>query len=216
MMLKFNRDAITFGDVIGRGAYGIFGKTIRAIIGSYTNHNAIFVRATQEALDMLGAKGLLDKDYPIRPGEWCIAEAIWPRSTLTSLAKYELMMNNPEEGQQYPVQVEVWRVPLNKVSQQEREAVCERVLSCQLDVKYPLNVVRLWIMRFVNNLPWKIHGEWCTKLVWESWESIVPGIFNRPPDGKRKKNPTPRTYENRLAAGVIVPVTSSVVVSTEG
>jgi hypothetical protein len=205
MMFVFDVRSLMEGDVLGIRAYALFSKLIRAIIGSFTNHNAVIVRATQEALDFLKGEGLLAHNIDeIKAGDLCIAEAISPRSTLTSLRTYEDKMNKLEN----PVQVRVWRVPIGVATQEERVAVSALIQAEYLGVKYPLSVGRLWVLRFVNSLPWKIHGEWCTILAWEPWERIVPGVNNRPTDGKAKKNPTPRTYENRLVAGVYVDITS--------
>jgi len=208
-MLLFDLQSLMLGDIVAVRAYHTYSRVIRGIIGSYTNHDGKIVRATGEALAFLAEQDLLDKDWPIAPGDLCIGEAIQPRSTLTSIPKYEAEMNKAED----PCQVRVWRVPEEDTTPQERQAVNDLFLTSYLGLKYPIGVARLWVMRFVNQLPWKIKGPWCTRIVWEPWECIVPGVFDRPPDGKRKKNPTPRTFENRLAAGVIRDVTPGVIVS---
>ena len=102
----------------------------------------------------------------------------------------------------------VFRVP--NVTREERAAVGEHFLNNLIGIPYPTKQMwRLLVFRIVNNLPWKIRGEWCTRLVWEAWRCVDPNIFNRP-DGKAKKNPTPRTLENRLVAGVVEDVTAEV------
>lgn len=169
------------GDLIGwRNSTGSYGRLIRAALGSYTNHNAMLV---------------------LKDGEWQIGEAVSPVSKLTPLREYERLIDQGNV-------MRIWRV--TEVSDQERQAASDYFVDHCLGIKYPLSVLRLWIYRFVNNLPWTIHGEWCTRLVWNAWENIVPGIFDRP-DGKEKKNPTPRTMENRLVAGVIYDVTNKII-----
>lgn len=180
--MKFNTDALKPADVLAVRREGSeFSTTIRAILGSWTNHNSMV--------------NLIDL-------RWWIGEAIYPKSQLTELTEYERQMN---EGEIY---VRVLRVP--GLSDDVRMLVNDRFLATKLGKKYPLSVGRLWVFRVVNKLPWKIEGEWCTRIVWDPFEDIVPGVFDRPPDGAKKKNPTPRTVENRLVAGVFQDVTNQV------
>jgi len=145
--------------------------------------------------------------------QFCIAEALSPVSKLTSLEDYLREMNREKD----PIQVRILRIPEDRVTMQEREAVNSVVMDCYLNIPYPKRKMwRLAVFRFVNSLPWEIEGVWCTKLSWEPWESIVPGILDRPPDGAKKKNPTPRTFENRLIAGVLVDVTSTIIMGGPG
>jgi len=186
MLVRFNTDAILPADIIcRRSETGAYGPLIRSVLGSYTNHNAMLVK---------------------KHGQWKIGEAVAPRSKLTFLEDYE------EEIAKGEAIVRILRIPEDRMTIQEREAVNDLFLDCCLGLKYPISVARLWVYRFVNRLPWKIHGDWCTRIVWEPCEQIAPGIFDRPPDGKKKKNPTPRTFENRLIAGVVKDVTDEVLV----
>jgi len=180
-LLLFDRRALREGDILACRTTTGFGSKIRMILGSYTNHNGIFV---------------------MKDGKWYIAEAVKPKSILTPLSAYEKEIFDGTV-------VRVWRTANQSVTDEERSAVAQYVLDHMLGLPYPINVWRLWIFRLVNSLPWKIEGQWCTRVVWEAWEKIVPGIFNRP-DGKTKLNPTPRTFENRLVAGVVKDVTDVV------
>ena len=180
--MKFDLDKILPGDILCVRSTTSFGKLIRATLGCYTNHNGMFVK---------------------KNGVWMIGEAISPNSTLTDPRDYEWLAT--EGG----FVLRVLRIPESKITMEEREAMAQYLVDHKLGIPYPLSVIRLWIFRIVNSLPWKIHGEWCTKIVWESCEAIAPGILDRP-DGKRKLNPTPRTIENRLVAGVLEDVTRQV------
>lgn len=178
--MKIDTRRLLPGDIIGwRNSSGTFGILIRAVVGSYTNHDAMFI---------------------YKNGEWFIGEAVKPISKLTVLRDYE---RAADQGNV----MRVWRV--ENATKQERDAVNQYFLDNCLGIKYPLSVLRLWIFRFVNNLPWKIKGKWCTQLVWDAWCHIDPNVFDRP-DGKKKLNPTPRTMENRLVAGVIRDITEEV------
>ena len=143
---------------------------------------------------------------------WVIAEAVRPRSKLTTIDEWLHDMNRPDK----PWQVRVMRVPeeptpyFSGVTIAEREAVQDIVLNEYIGIKYPISVIRLGWYRFFNNLPFRIKGKWCTKVAWEPWERVCPGVLDRIPDGKRKKNPTPRTFEKRAFAGNLVDVTSQI------
>ncbi len=179
-MKRFIPKKILPGDILAVRSLGTFGKTIRGVLGSYTNHNAMFVCGINQ---------------------WMIGEAIPPESTVSSLVEYEEMMQQGAECR-------VWRVP--DATMEERSVAADWFRENCIGHKYPLSVARLWVFRFVNSLPWKIEGEWCTRLVWDAWCHIDSNILNRP-DGRQKKNPTPRTLENRLVAGVLVDVTDKVI-----
>lgn len=180
-MKKFDLDKLKLGDIVAVRSTTTFGDLIRAVLGSWTNHNGLIVKHL---------------------GDWKIAEAVSPVSKVTPLSEYEAQIA-------HGAYVQVWRVP--EATDKERFDAAKFAVDNLLGKKYPLSVARLWVYRFVNQLPWRIKGEWCTRLVWDAWGHIDPGIFDRP-DGKRKLNPTPRTFENRLAAGVIRDVTHEVLV----
>ncbi len=181
-MKHFDIKKLLPGDIIGVRTQTGFGRAIRLALGSYTNHNAMILKGTTG---------------------YIIGEAVEPYSKITSLDEYDGLLN--AEG----CDVRVWRVP--GLSYEKKLVASHFFAERLLGLPYPsISIFRLWVFRVVNSLPWKIHGQWCTRLVWEAYASIDPGIFDRP-DGKRKKNPTPRTLENRLVAGVITDVTRGVI-----
>lgn len=181
-MKRFMTDKLRKGDIVAVRSTTTFGKLIRLCLGSYTNHNGMMV---------------------VHFSQWMIGEAVEPVSKLTDLGEYE------SKVAQGSVWIRVFRVSDSHATDEERQAVNDLFVSKYLGIKYPLSVARLWIFRFVNSLPWKVRGEWCTRLVWEPWERVCPGVFDTP-QGKRKNNPTPRTYENRLVAGVVADITDDV------
>ena len=174
------------GDVLAIRSPGWYGKAIRGCLGSYTNHTAMLVRDTAATMATVES-------------HWYVGEAIPPKSTLTSLAEYSARMI---DGRTI---IRVWRVP--GVSDGVRQAVSDTFMATKLGVKYPMSVARLWVFRMVNSLPWTIEGEWCTPLVWNAWHEHYDSAFAHPL-GYAKKNPTPRTNENRLVAGVLEDVTA--------
>jgi len=182
-MIRIDLTQLMPGDIIALRSLTSYGKLIRAVLGSYTNHNGLAIR---------------------KEGCWYIGEAVEPISRLTTVHAYEAEVNAGAK-------LRVWRVP--NVTPEIREQVARYFMEHLIGKKYPLSVVRLWVFRFVNSLPWEIRGDWCTRLVWDAWGTVGPEIFDRP-DGKRKKNPTPRTLENRLVAGIIRDVTDQIVVSS--
>jgi hypothetical protein len=178
-MVWFDTSKLQPGDVLAvRNNSGWFAKGIRAVLGSYTNHNAMIVPYGST---------------------YRIAEAVQPKSTVTKLADYETAI---EMGEYV---VRVWR--LRKMSEAKRAATAEYFVNNLLGIKYPLSVGRLWVMRFVNSLPWKIHHDnWCTALVVRALQAQDTNCLDRP-DGKKKRNWTPRSLENRFVAGLFLDVT---------
>jgi hypothetical protein len=161
-----------------------FGPAIRGTLGSYTNHNGLIIKHNTRG--------------------WMVAEAVSPMSTYTSLSDYEDMIADEKTV------VRVWRVI--EASDQERVNV-GRYWQMHLD-KLPYanyTIAKLAIFRIVNSLPWRlrIRGVWCTDLVFKAWRSIGRDPFPKP-NGGTKHNPTPRTLENRLVAGVLEDVTDKV------
>jgi len=173
--VRFDTTQIQVGDITASRSQTGFGKAIRMTLGCYTNHNGIVV---------------------FHEGRWYVAEAIKPVSILTPIEEYERLTR--EEG----VTLRIFRLTHPSVTPEIRQKVAEYVINNLLDKPYPKAALRLWVYRFVNSLPWKIEGEWCTRLTWDPYEAFAPGCLDTP-EGDKKKNPTPRTYENRLAAGVV-------------
>lgn len=182
--MKFDTSKLKPGDILaGRNEMSTYGKAIRATLGCWSNHNGIFIR---------------DENMG-----WCIGEAVKPCSRLSSLAEYEKLMTDEA------YKVRVWRV--RQAKHDSREFAAYYFRTHLLGMKYAnFTIARLGLFRLVNNIPWKlhIHGVWCTELVKMAWHQTTSEPFKRP-DGSDKKNPTPRTTENRLVSGVLEDVTAS-------
>ena len=161
-----------------------YARAIRACLGSYTNHNGLFIN---------------DRNH------WFVGEAVKPRSRLTTLAEYEDAMNRLN------YRVRVWKV--TAANDDAKDFVSCYFRTHLLGLKYANHsIAKLAVFRFVNNVPWKmhIHGVWCTELVSKAWGMTPFDPFLKPENGKPKNNPTPRTPENRLVAGVLTDVTDQV------
>jgi len=171
--VRFREELILPGDVGAVRSQTPYGIGIQVVLGSYTNHNFILVWYD---------------------GQWWVLEAVDPLSRMVPLAKYAAMVT------QAGAIVRIFRVP--NQSPEIRQAVSDYAVTHFVGKPYPISVIRMVWYRFFNTLPFKIKGVWCTRIPWRSWEAIVPGVMNRP-DGKVKKNETPRTYSNRLVAGVV-------------
>lgn len=186
--MKFIASEIYPGDILaGRNLdpKAVLSKAIRATLGSYTNHNALFLH------------------HPC--GEVMIGDTIEPKSIIRPLDYYENAMSA------HMYEVRIWRV--RDMSMEERMKVSDYWIRYCNGVEYPsFNLMRLWVFRIVNSLPWEIQGAWCTKNTLEPFQILPPERDPRmKPDGTFKKNPTPRTMENRLVAGVLEDVTGRVV-----
>jgi len=177
--MKFIRERLKSGDWLAVRSSTPFGVSIQVVLGSYTNHNVLIVWWS---------------------GEWWVIEAVRPKSVMIRLDDYEAMINEPDVR----IVIRVLRVPGQP--DEVREAVGIYAVKHFVGIKYPLSALRMVWYRFFNNLPFKIKGTWCTRIPWRSWCAIVYGVMDRP-DGKVKKNETPRTVENRLVAGVLEDVT---------
>lgn len=192
MSIRFNRENLLPGDILAVRSPSFYGKSIRGLLRSFTNHNALIVR---------DGGGLV------------IGEAITPRICLTPLEVYERAMNERELKKR--TFVWVWRV--SGLTDQQRLMASDYFLANKLGVPYPVwSVPRLWVYRFVNTLPWKIEGEWCTRVCRDSIEHVKSKAFRDPTKrvGYRKKNMTPGTFENRLIVGCFDDVTSSTLTKT--
>jgi hypothetical protein len=177
----FNTEALKPADILaGRAKNGTFPKGIRAILNSYTNHNGLFIPQNSS---------------------YVIGEAIWPKSTLTPLESYEAAIDSGEYW------VRVWRVM--DLTDEQRETAAQYFRDNLLGLKYPISVGRLAWLRILNSMPFKIHSDrWCTALDARALQHAKPDCLDSP-QGKRKKNWTPKTFENRLVAGVFEDVTRS-------
>ena len=185
-MKKFVTANLMNGDILcGRNETSLEGPLIRAIVRSESNHNATFIKHNTRG--------------------WGIGDMFPPEATFVSLGKYERMMEHEGYG------VRVLRI--KDATPGERNLMGA---LWQLDLDgTPYNersVKRLWIMRFIRSLPWKIQGKWCTRLYGDLCREVFPperNIFRKiHVEGMPlKKNETPRTIENRLVQGLLIDVT---------
>ena len=97
---------------------------------------------------IIGSYGNHDGMLIKKNGQWFVGEAINPRSTVTPLEDYE----NSDTI------VMIWRV--RGWDDTDHKLAADRFYATKLGIKYPKSVARLWIMRFVNSLPWVIPGQW--------------------------------------------------------
>lgn len=166
-----------------------YGKLIRRVLGSWGNHDAMNVL-----------------DYTDRV---VIGESIHPVSKHTDYSVYEMRMNVgaidvkvllPHD---YDRHTGMWAA-----SYWNRE-----IKNSPYDWLGPI-LIGFYSLSVLVRLLWKkdIHvghewANWCTEGLHESY-------FYGPPGGKnywRKKNPTPRTTENRLEDGIFVDVTADAI-----
>ena len=186
-MKTFDRDMLEPGLIIaGRNPEGFKPRLIRGILNSYTNHNCLILKHN--------TRGYL------------IGETDPPKSHLTPLSTYEDMMND------HGYIVRVWRIC--DATDEERLQLGYHWQDRIDGRKYnEIAVMRLVWMRIVNSFPWRIHGNWCTRAIGEVCALTFPPERNpfRKPDGRIKKNETPRTLENRLVAGILDDVTDLVI-----
>lgn len=195
---KFYEEALSPGDLlVGIALHGSLSFAIRATIGSVSTHNALFIRHRDS-------------------GHMCIGDTTPPKSAIVPLSHYEQMINSGG------YLVRVWRVI--DATPEEREAVSLYWQDHCCGIRYAeLTMMRLWVMRFVNDMPYRIRpifrkeGTWCSRNTGLPWTAIVGperSPLRKPvwQGGGLKKNETPRTFENRLALGVLEDVTRDVLV----
>lgn len=188
MIMRFDERMLKPADILaGRNLQGKQAPLIRSILGSYTNHNAIVLKHE--------TKGM------------CIGDTTPPTASIVPLSQYEKAINTGTYV------VRIWRV--RNMTDRERLDVCRHWLLFCKDTPYPSHgIYRLWVFRIVNHLPYEIGGQWCTKNTLRSFSAILPPSRDprRRMDGEMKLNPTPRTMENRLVAGILEDVTDRVLI----
>lgn len=186
--MRFDRGLLRPGDILCERGSSKISKSIRGIIGSWSNHNGLIVKS------------------PALPDGIAIAEALHPKSLITPLEVYEREVTDGKSV------VRILRPCDPMITDEERLAVSENALTERIGVKYPVvSLLRMWRLRFSNNLRTELRGQWCTVLAWDAWDAIRPGVFDRIPDGKKKLNPTPRTFENRLMAGNVSRIDEAII-----
>ena len=189
-MKRFDITRLKEGDILaGRNLVSRIGELIRAILGSTTNHNALII--------LHNTRG------------WGIGDMTSPEGgVFNTFEHYERLVD------ENAYMIRVYRI--KDATDYERHFMS---LMWQTKIN-PLpysnfHVKRLWLMRFVNSLPWTIHGTWCTRAI-----GIVCAATFRPARNifrkifvegmPLKRNETPRTIENRLVQGLLVDVTDEV------
>jgi len=188
-MKRFDPSEIKEGDIIcGRNNVSAEGRGIRALLGSETNHNALVV------LHSLRGLGIGDMFPPA--GVW------------VPFKHYEDLVDSGN--------YEIHILRINDATDEERHAMSEMWEAHVEGVPYSSwHVKRLWVYRFVNSMPYTMHGTWCTRAVgivcrctFEQERNIFRKIHEV--GHPLKKNETPRTVENRLMQGLVRDVTSEV------
>ena len=188
-MKRFDITRLKEGDALeGRNLISAKGKAIRDILGSTFNHTVTIINHNKHG--------------------WGIGEMAPPCAKFHSFDWYEQAV---ERGEYY-----IRIVRIVDASDAERREMSLRWETEIEGMHYSeIGVRRLWVMRFVNSLPWHIHGGWCTRaygilcaFVFPPERNIFRKIFVE--GTPLKKNETPRTIENRLAQGLLVDVTDEV------
>ena len=126
----FNTSAIEHAMVLqGRNPNTQYGKVIRATLNSWGNHTALIVWHPEKG--------------------WMVAEAKPPHATYTSLAEYEGLLR-------MGYLIRIWRI--RSLTMDQRIAISDYWSDHCDGVPYPpkISMARLAIIRFVNNLPWKM------------------------------------------------------------
>lgn len=168
------------------------GKLIRSGVHSVTNHDGMTVTS-----------GKLQG----------IAEAVPPRSRITTLAEYEDLMNNKGYI------VRLYRPTM--LTQAEQKAAADAFTKCFIGARYPekwkmtllaMPIYNLFLDK-TKHMP-SMRLTWCSQLVKESYEIAKRGCLLRY-DGHDKQLFTPRTFENRILQGLFLDVTDEIIGDTE-
>jgi hypothetical protein len=179
----FNKEAMREGLILHcRDPKGFFGRAIRFVLKSWGNHDAMICRFA---------------------GQLWIGHTAPPKSHLEPLAYYEDLMNDRKN----PYQVRVYEVvgATPEIEGKASEWWLRHVNGKPYD---KLGVAELIMLAIVNRLPWNVGIErkfYCTEGVGEAYERAGKDFIGP------KDNPTPRTIENRLAAGLLRDVTETYV-----
>ena len=189
-MKRFDITALREGDILcGRNLVSKEGAMIRAILGSVTNHNALIINHSKKC--------------------WGIGDMSPPCGRFVPFSYYEKLIADGT----YVVRI----LRIRDLRPLERLAISPAWERHVENLSYDsFRVKRLWVMRLVNSLPWKIKGNWCTRAV----GIVFAHVFKHSRNPFRKIfiegmpikiNETPRTIENRLVAGVLTDVTDKVI-----
>ena len=208
-MYKIDTDKLEEGLMItGRNAQTTEALLVRTGVHSFTNHNAMVVKATQSALDYM--KDIGQPTEGIEVGDFCIAEAKPPFSTLSSIASYEAIMNDG-----------VYLVRFYRIKTLKKE---QSALTAAYFVRYLLGLpyprkckMILLAMPIYNaiidriNIAPSIRLTWCSQLVKEAFTSQDANCLDGV-KGYKKSLFTPKTFENRIMFGIFEDVTDSILI----
>jgi len=211
-MLKINRDKLEEGLMLtGRNATSFEGKAIRLGVHSFNNHNAMVVRASRLAINELEECGELLPGHGIEPGDFCIAEAKPPMSTLTSIEDYEDIINKEK------YLVRFYR--LKTLDEDQRIKASEYFVDYLLRKPYPKKrrmillafpIYNILIDNKILPLP-PIRLTWCSQLDKDAFTSQDPHCLDGI-DGKQKELFTPKTFDNRVLFGIFEDLTDTIIV----
>lgn len=137
--------------------------------------------------------------------QYAIGDTVKPKSLVVDLKEYEKAMDAGYV-------LRVWRV--KGASRDEKEFASYFWCTHCLGIPYDqIGMLRCWVFRFVNSLPYEIRTRgqwtWCTKNTVRPWSHTAHDVSLKP-DGRLKKNTTPRTMENRLVQGVLEDISDHV------
>jgi len=190
-MKRFDLAALREGDILcGRNLVSKEGAMIRGILGSVTNHNALIINHPEHG--------------------WGIGDMSPPCGRFVPFSHYEKLIADGN----YIVRI----LRIRDTEARERGLMSTMWVRLIQGLPYDsFRVKRLWVMRFVNSLPWHIKGTWCTRavgLVCAQVFSPARNPFRKlyVPGMPVKVNETPRTVENRLMSGLLRDVTDRVLV----
>ena len=209
-MYKIDTDKLEEGLLVtGRSNKSAFGAAIRLGVHSWNNHNAMVVKATEQAVQYLEELKILGPDHGIEPGDLCIAEAEPPFSTLTPISEYENMMNEDD------YMVGFYR-HMTLTDAQHKQAA-EYFVRFLLGLPYPPKSRMLVLaMPFYNMLADKgkiipsIRMNWCSQLDKRAYLSVDPNCLDGV-GGKKKNLFSPKTFDNRILQHVFLDISDLII-----
>ena len=186
--IEWNVGALRAGAIVNVRGISRRGRMIRtALGGSWSNHDALLI--------------------PYR-GRWWIGDAEPPAARLTPIEEYAAAW---ERGLRFRI---LWP---EGATEEQGHAAADWWIANVRNAVYDywgaaagLNTVRIALkaLTVLTGIPWPEQWHWawyCTESVAGAWQHGA-GL-----DLWRKRNPTPRTTEKRLAAGILRDITAEAV-----
>jgi hypothetical protein len=172
-------EIIRSGDILHVRNKGFIGRAIRRAIGSWGNHDGIFVRPENNL---------------------CVGESTWPRGRFVDLAEYDRLIASRH------TQAIVIR-PSCASAMHGSLAAAWWIRNAQ-GRPYDLGAYPRLLLKSIlgDRCPWPAGWNWawyCTESCRDAWRN-GPNL-----DPWAKTNPTPRTTEKRLADGAFTLIWSS-------